>query len=463
MKRIVLVVISLLFFSQAPVWAQYENEIEQTKSSQKLIGLAEAHAMGFTGKGQTIVIFDTGVQIDHPYLKDALIGGYCSSKLLCGVNYGISSIAAGAVVQIPGLAGSGNSHGSMASGIALGRAVGNIPGGIAPGANLISINNEEGQSEGIIKALDWVLSVKDEFNIVAVSASIAAPNSGLRNQPGSCLPFEIEIRNKVRKLAEANIAFVVATGNDGFTNNISFPACLPDAISVGAVDSKGDIAGYSNIAENMNLLAPADVIGANSSTGFFVGQGTSSATPVVAGAIAILRQVKPSATLDEIRKALATTTKFKNDFIWKNIPMLDLPSAIRALQAGEFSKVKISGTVETVDTTKQELAEVLAGAKLLNIEMARMTKKIKDLEDLQVGSESKLSEAKLALLALQNESKANLELIAKLQSDLKSGNELIANLEAASKATTITCVKGKLSKKVTAIKPKCPTGYKKKV
>jgi hypothetical protein len=168
-------------------------------------------------------------------------------------------------------------------------------------------------------------------------------------------------------------------------------------------------------------------------------------------------------TLDEIRKALATTTKFKNDFIWKNIPMLDLPSAIRALQAGEFSKVKISGTVETVDATKQELAEVLAGAKLLNIEMARMTKKIKDLEDLQVGSESKLSEANLALLALQNESKANLELIAKLQSDLKSGNELIANLEAASKATTITCVKGKLSKKVSAINPKCPTGYKKKV
>ena len=37
-----------------------------------------------------------------------------------------------------------------------------------------------------------------------------------------------------------------------------------------------------------------------------------------------------------------------------------------------------------------------------------------------------------------------------------------ASKAAASKKTTITCVKGKLTKKVTAIKPVCPTGYKKK-
>ena len=32
---------------------------------------------------------------------------------------------------------------------------------------------------------------------------------------------------------------------------------------------------------------------------------------------------------------------------------------------------------------------------------------------------------------------------------------------AATKKTTIICAKGKLGKKVTALKPKCPTGYKK--
>jgi hypothetical protein len=43
------------------------------------------------------------------------------------------------------------------------------------------------------------------------------------------------------------------------------------------------------------------------------------------------------------------------------------------------------------------------------------------------------------------------ELKAKLEADAKA---------AALKKTTITCVKGKLTKKVTAVKPKCPSGYK---
>lgn len=462
MKRLFLVILFLSVAFQPPAWAQYESEIEQTKSSQALIGLAEAHAMGFTGKGQTIVIFDTGVQIDHPYIKDALISGYCSSKLVCGVNYDNPSIAAGASIQLPGLTDPSNPHGSMASGIAVGRAVGNIPGGIAPDANLISINNEEGQSAGIIKALDWVLSVKDKFNIVAVSASIAAPNQGNRNQPGSCSPFELEIRDKVRKLAEANIAFVVATGNDGFTNNISFPACLPDAVSVGAVDFKGDIAGYSNIAESMNVLAPADVIGANTSNGYWIGKGTSSATPVIAGAIAILKQVKPSATLSEIKKALSTTTKFQDDFIWKNIPVLDLPSAIRALQTGEFSKVKISGSVETIEITKLDSGGALAREKILNEEIVKLSSKLKDLEISNLKSELNLNETKIILLKFQIDAKTNLELVTKLQNDLKATNELLAKSQAANKIQSINCVKGKLTKKVTGVNPKCPTGYSRK-
>jgi hypothetical protein len=55
------------------------------------------------------------------------------------------------------------------------------------------------------------------------------------------------------------------------------------------------------------------------------------------------------------------------------------------------------------------------------------------------------------------EAKAAAELKAKQEADAKA-----AAIAAANKKTTITCIKGKLTKKVTAIKPKCPTGYKKK-
>ena len=57
------------------------------------------------------------------------------------------------------------------------------------------------------------------------------------------------------------------------------------------------------------------------------------------------------------------------------------------------------------------------------------------------------------------------ELKAKLEAEAKAAAELKAKQEADAKAatlkkTTITCVKGKLTKKVTAVKPKCPSGYK---
>jgi hypothetical protein len=99
---------------------------------------------------------------------------------------------------------------------------------------------------------------------------------------------------------------------------------------------------------------------------------------------------------------------------------------------------------------------------------------IKEAEDF-VANEKKLEAAKeearvAAELKVKQEAeaKAAAELKAKQEEDAKAAaDQLAAEKLAASKAaslkkTTITCVKGKLTKKVTAVKPKCPTGYKKK-
>jgi membrane protein involved in colicin uptake len=63
------------------------------------------------------------------------------------------------------------------------------------------------------------------------------------------------------------------------------------------------------------------------------------------------------------------------------------------------------------------------------------------------------------------EAKAAAELKAKQEAEAKAAAELQAKQEAEAKAaalkkTTLTCVKGKLTKKVNAVKPKCPSGYK---
>ena len=60
------------------------------------------------------------------------------------------------------------------------------------------------------------------------------------------------------------------------------------------------------------------------------------------------------------------------------------------------------------------------------------------------------------------EAKAKAEAEARAKAEAEARAKAEAEAEAAKKKTTITCVKGKLTKKVTAVKPKCPKGYKKK-
>jgi membrane protein involved in colicin uptake len=76
------------------------------------------------------------------------------------------------------------------------------------------------------------------------------------------------------------------------------------------------------------------------------------------------------------------------------------------------------------------------------------------------------NEAKAAAeLKAKQEAQAKAIAEAKVMAEAKAAAELKAKQEAEAKAaaakkTTITCVKGKLTKKVTAVKPKCPSGYK---
>jgi len=88
----------------------------------------------------------------------------------------------------------------------------------------------------------------------------------------------------------------------------------------------------------------------------------------------------------------------------------------------------------------------------------------------QIALEKAEAKAVAELKAKQEaEAKAAAELKAKQEAEAKAAAELKAKQEAEAKAaaaaqkkTTITCVKGKLTKKVTAVKPVCPKGYKKK-
>lgn len=91
-------------------------------------------------------------------------------------------------------------------------------------------------------------------------------------------------------------------------------------------------------------------------------------------------------------------------------------------------------------------------------------KEFAQAEEARLAAELKAKQEEEARAKAEAEAKAKAEAEAKAAAELKAKAEAEAKAkaEAAKKKTTITCVKGKLTKKVTAINPKCPAGYKKK-
>jgi len=85
---------------------------------------------------------------------------------------------------------------------------------------------------------------------------------------------------------------------------------------------------------------------------------------------------------------------------------------------------------------------------------------IKEAESLVVDDKQKdMKKVEEERLAAELKAKQEADERARVEAELKAKLEADAKA-AALKKTTITCVKGKLTKKVTAVKPKCPSGYK---
>ncbi|MGN9911200.1 S8 family serine peptidase [Phytohabitans sp. LJ34] len=256
------------------------------------IGAPAAWAKGLTGKGVRVAVLDTGVDTDHPDLA--------------------GKVAAARDFSGKGSVEDGNGHGThVASTVAgSGAASGGRYRGVAPDATLavgkVLDDDGNGTFDSIIAGMQWAAG-EARADVVNMSLGSGYGSDGTD-------PLSAAVGALTR---EYGTLFVAATGNDGADEWVSAPAAATEALAVGSV-SKSDVPSeFSNRGPRVgdgavkpDLAAPGEgILAAWPAEGeaYHRLDGTSMATPHVAGSAALLAQLRPAWGPGELKDGLMST------------------------------------------------------------------------------------------------------------------------------------------------------------
>jgi len=315
----------------------------------ELTGAAQATSVGFTGDGVTVAVLDSGVDTDHGGLADDLVVEAC----FCD-NHPSPSIGCcpdGSPTQSgPGAAEDDDGHGTSVAGIVT-SGLSTAPG-TAPDAELAAVKVGLAFSD-IDAGLDWVVQNGPGLGVRVVNLSLG--DQGEHDDASASPCSGTVTAAAIQELHALGISVFAASGNEGHTEGISFPACVPEAVAVGGVyDATFNFVSFDGICFDEDVVADDFVCHVNSGSlldllapnwrtkttemngGTRLFGGTSASAPYAAGQAALLYQADPALTPDEIRNLMVlhgpTVTNPANGLTF---PRTDVAAALTTLVGGE--------------------------------------------------------------------------------------------------------------------------------
>ncbi len=295
-------------------------------------------AQGITGAGSVVVNFDTGVDGDHPALKDRYHGN------VIGQTSGFFAPASPDSLPFDEIG-----HGTHTMGIMLGHT--NVDTfGVAPGASWIGAAVVDqgatlnGTIADILAAFEWKLNPDGDTTTSNDVPDVILNSWGI--PIGLFGPCDNTFWQAIDNVEEAGIVTVFAAGNEGpapFTlrspaNRISAPL---NAFSVGAINQNNlTIADFSSrgpstcdsLTTKPEVVAPGiSVYSSDKDGSYALRSGTSMSAPFVAGLVALLREYNPDATVMQIKQAIIASCADLGAPGPDNSYGHGLPDAVRAL------------------------------------------------------------------------------------------------------------------------------------